>query len=84
MRAAIAMAGSMVAGRVVTQAMALRFARMLGVRLSAAQAAKFVPVAGQIVSGAIGYGALRMLAEQHIRDCVRIARAALPRAGNGT
>ena len=72
---AVAMAGSIIIGRVVTRPLVLRFARMVGLRLTAAQAAKYVPVAGQIVSGALGYAALRFLAEQHIRDCVRVARA---------
>ena len=45
-------------------------------RLTTAQAAKYVPIAGQLVSGALGYAALQYLGEQHIRDCVRVALAA--------
>ena len=43
---------------------------------TAAQAARYVPVAGQLVSGALGYAALRFLGEQHIRDCVKVVLAA--------
>lgn len=73
---AIAMIGSVLVGRVVTKTLVIRFAKMLGMRLTAAQAAKYVPLAGQLVSGALGYAALRYLGEQHIRDCVKVALAA--------
>ena len=73
---AIAMIGSVLIGRVVTKTLVVRFARVVGMRLTAAQAAKYVPLAGQLVSGALGYAALRYLGEQHIRDCVRVALAA--------
>lgn len=73
---AIGMIGSVLVGRVVTKGLVLRFARTLGMRLTTAQAAKYVPIAGQLVSGALGYAALQYLGEQHIRDCVRVALAA--------
>ena len=73
---AIAMIGSVLIGRVVTKTLVLRFARVVGVRLTAAQAAKYVPLAGQLVSGALGYAALRYLGEQHIQDCLRVVQTA--------
>lgn len=73
---AITMVGSVMIGRVVTKGLVLRAARVLGLRLSTAQAARYVPIAGQLVSGALGYAALNYLGEQHIRDCVRVALAA--------
>ncbi|MDO5690973.1 MAG: hypothetical protein Q4G70_00630 [Pseudomonadota bacterium] len=73
---AIAMVGSVLIGRIVTRGLVLRFARLLGMRLTTAQVAKYVPIAGQLVSGALGYAALQYLGEQHIRDCVRVALAA--------
>ena len=72
---AIAMIGSVLIGRVVTKTLVLRFARVVGVRLTAAQAAKYVPLAGQLVSGALGYAALRYLGEQHLQDCIRVVQA---------
>ena len=89
---AAAMVGSVIVGRLVTRDLVLRFARLVGKRLTAAQAARYVPIAGQLVSGALGYAALRYLGEQHIRDCVRVAQSAqlllpapdgLPRSGHG-
>lgn len=73
---AIAMVGSVLIGRLVTRGLVLRAARLLGMRLTTAQAAKYVPIAGQLVSGALGYAALQYLGEQHIRDCVKVALAA--------
>ena len=38
------------------------------------QAAKFVPIAGQAVSAALTYTALKYVCEQHIRQCMAVAR----------
>jgi hypothetical protein len=46
----------------------------VGLRLSTQQAAKFVPIAGQAVSAALTYTALRFVCEQHIRQCLDVAR----------
>lgn len=73
---AIAMAGSVIIGRVVTRELILRFASAVGLRLTTAQVSKYVPIAGQLISGALGYAALRYLGEQHIRDCVKVVQAA--------
>jgi len=40
------------------------------------RAAKFVPFAGQALSALIGYGAIRYMGEQHIRDCLEVCRQA--------
>lgn len=69
------MAGSILVGRTITQKLAMRFARTIGMRLTLAQASKYVPLTGQAVAGVLGYSVLTLLAEQHIRDCVRVARA---------
>lgn len=73
---ALAMVGSVLVGKFVTRDLVVRMAQAAGKRLTAQQAAKFVPVAGQAVSAVLGYTALRYLGEEHIKDCVRVARAA--------
>lgn len=78
---AVGVVGSVVIGRVVTRDLVLRLARTIGVRLSAKQAAKYVPLAGQAVAAVMGYAALRYLGEEHIKDCVQVvkdAKLALP------
>jgi uncharacterized protein (DUF697 family) len=73
---AVALVGSLLIGKFITRELVLRVAQTVGLRLSAAQAARFVPLAGQAVSAVMGYTALRYLGEQHIRDCVRVVRSA--------
>jgi hypothetical protein len=72
---AVAVVGSVLIGRFVTRDLVLRMAQGLGKRLTAKQAAKYVPIAGQAVSALMGFAALRYLGEEHIKDCVRVAQA---------
>jgi hypothetical protein len=58
----------------VTRELVLKLLQMVGVRLTAQQAAKFVPIAGQAVSAALTYSALRYVCEQHIRQCMAVVR----------
>jgi hypothetical protein len=74
-RKAASALGALLVGRLVTRELLVQLARHAGVRLTAQQAAKFVPVAGQVVSASMSYAALRTLGELHIKDCVRVAHA---------
>jgi uncharacterized protein (DUF697 family) len=71
---AISAGGGMLIGRIVTRDLTLKLLKMVGVRLTAQQAAKFVPIAGQAVSAVLTYSALRYVCEQHIRQCMAVAR----------
>ena len=72
-----AIAGAaLLVGKFITQDLLLRSARLIGVRLTTVQVARFVPLVGQAASAAIGYGAIRFLGQQHIQDCVRVVRQA--------
>jgi len=71
---AISAGGGLLVGKVVTRELVLRVVSLVGVRLSTQQAAKFVPIAGQAVSAALTYSALRFVCEQHIRQCLDVAR----------
>jgi len=78
--------GAVLVGKLFTRDLVMALARRAGVALSARQAARWVPLAGQVAGAALSYAALRALGEQHIRDCVRVARSAqlvLPAAGAG-
>ncbi len=80
---AISAGGSMVLGRLITRDLVLMLLKTVGLRLSAQQAAKYLPVAGQLVSAALTYSALKYVCEQHIRQCEAVARQLLlpaPRA----
>ncbi|MDP9901837.1 uncharacterized protein (DUF697 family) [Variovorax ginsengisoli] len=67
--------GAVLVGRLVTRDLILTLARHAGMRLTAKQATKYVPIAGQVVSAALGYTAMRALGEMHIKDCVRVAKS---------
>jgi len=71
---AISAGGSLLIGRLVTRELVLRVLRLVGVRLTAKQAAKVVPVAGQAVSAALTFSALKYVCEQHIRQCMDVSR----------
>ena len=71
---AISAAGGFMVGRVVTRELVIRTLKLVGVRLSAQQAAKFVPIAGQAVSAALTFSALKLVCEPHIRQCIEVAQ----------
>jgi uncharacterized protein (DUF697 family) len=71
---AISASGGLLVGQLITRELVTRVLGLVGVRLSAQQAAKFVPIAGQAVSAVLAYTALRWICEQHIRQCLDIAR----------
>jgi uncharacterized protein (DUF697 family) len=76
---AISAGGGMLVGRLITRELVLSMLKMVGVRLSTQQAAKYVPIAGQAISAALTFGALRYVCEQHIRQCIAVRRQlALP------
>lgn len=76
---AISAGGSMLVGKLVTREVVMQVLRMVGVRLTTQQAAKYVPVAGQAVSAALTFSALKYVCEQHIRQCMAVSRQlALP------
>ena len=71
---AITAGGGLLIGRLVTRELVMRMLRVVGVRLTTQQAAKFVPVAGQVVSAALTYSSLRYVCEQHIQQCVAVSK----------
>ena len=74
---AISAGGSMLIGKLVTREVILQALKLVGVRLTTQQAAKYVPIAGQAVSAALTYSALRYVCEQHIQQCVAVSRQLL-------
>ena len=66
--------GGLLVGRLVTRELVLGVLKLVGVRLSTQQAAKYVPIAGQALSAALTYGALKYVCEQHIQQCIAVSR----------
>jgi uncharacterized protein (DUF697 family) len=73
-------AGSgLLVGRIVTRELVMQVLKMVGVRLTTQQAAKYVPIAGQAVSAVLTFSALKYVCEQHIRQCQAVVhQLALP------
>ena len=73
---AVTMVGSVLIGKFISRDLVIKAATKIGVRLTTKQVAKYVPLAGQIVSAAVGYAAIRYFGEEHMKDCIRVARQA--------
>ena len=74
---AISAGGGLLVGKLVTRELVLTVLRVVGVRLTTQQAAKYLPIAGQVVSAALTYGALKFVCEQHIQQCIAVRRQLL-------
>lgn len=70
---AVMAVGSALVGRIVTRELVIKLLKTVGVRLTAKQAAKYVPFAGQAVAASLSFAALKALGDQHVEDCVRVA-----------
>ena len=73
---AVTMVGSVLIGKFISRDLVIKAATKIGVRLTTKQVAKYVPLAGQIVSAAVGYAAIRYFGEEHMKDCIRVSRQA--------
>jgi uncharacterized protein (DUF697 family) len=71
---ALSAGGGLLVGKLVTREVLLQALKIVGVRLTTQQAAKYVPVAGQALSALLTYSALRFVCEQHIRQCIAVAQ----------
>ena len=71
---AISAAGGLLVGRLITRELVLKVLKVVGVRLTTQQAAKYLPIAGQALSAVLTYGALKYVCEQHILQCIAISR----------
>jgi uncharacterized protein (DUF697 family) len=71
---AISAGSGLLVGRLVTRELVMKLLRMVGVRLTAQQAAKYVPIAGQVVSAGLTFSSLKYVCEQHIQQCAEVSR----------
>ena len=71
---AISAGGGVLVGKLITRDLVIQALKFVGVRLSTQQAAKYVPLAGQAVSAVLTYSALKLVCEQHIRQCITVSQ----------
>ena len=77
----MAVSAAPLVGRVVTRELVIKLLKTVGVRLTAKQAAKAVPFAGQVVAASLSFAALKYLGDRHIEDCVQVADTLMEFAG---
>ncbi len=65
--------GGIVVGKVVTREIVTLLLQRMGMKIAVKYSAKIVPLAGQVVSAAIGFSAFRTIGHQHIEACAAIA-----------
>jgi uncharacterized protein (DUF697 family) len=80
----ISAGGGMLVGRLVTRDLVTKLLRLVGLRLTTQQAAKYVPIAGQAVSAVLTFSSLKYVCEQHIQQCVSVTRQLMLPAPSGT
>lgn len=79
-RAIVVVGGAMV-GKLVTRELVIAALKAVGVRLTLKQVSKYVPIAGQALSAALGFAAMQYVGRQHIKECARVAELVGARAG---
>ena len=71
---AIVMIGGAMVGKLVTKELIVQALKTVGVRITVKQATKYVPLAGQALSAALGFAALKYIGNTHIKDCAKVVK----------
>ena len=71
---AVSAGGGLLVGKLVTRELVITLLKLVGVRLTTQQAAKYVPIAGSAVSALLTFSSLKFVCEQHIQQCVSVSR----------
>ena len=74
---ALSAVGGMLVGRLVTRELVISMLKLVGLRLTARQATRFVPIAGPALSAVLTYSSLKFVCEQHIQQCVKVSQQLL-------
>ncbi|GAB3421555.1 YcjF family protein [Massilia agilis] len=73
---ATAAIGGMLVGKIVTRELVLQVFKKSGLKLAAKSVSRFVPLAGQVASAAIGYALFQKMGYQHIEACAKVVEKA--------
>jgi uncharacterized protein (DUF697 family) len=71
---AAAAIGGMLVGKIITKELVLGIFKKSGIKFAAKSVARFVPLAGQVASAAIGYALFRRMGYEHVEVCARVAK----------
>ena len=81
---AVSAGGGLLVGKLVTRELVMQLLRLVGVRLTTQQAAKYVPIAGSAVSALLTFSSLKFVCEQHIQQCVSVSHQLMLSAPTAT
>ncbi len=71
---AIVLIGGAMVGKLVTKELIMQALKTVGLRITIKQATKYVPLAGQALSAALGFAALKYIGNAHIKDCTKVVK----------
>jgi hypothetical protein len=66
--------GTKVVGQVLTKEIIMQLLKRVGIRVTAQQIVKYIPFAGQAAAAVLSFGAMKLLGDQHVRECYNLAR----------
>jgi hypothetical protein len=66
--------GAQFAGRFMTTDLLIPVLRKAGIRMATKQGAKYIPLLGTAVAAGVSFGAVKLLAHLHIRECEQVVR----------
>lgn len=69
--------GKSLVGKVITKKLIVAALKRVGIQMTARQASKYIPIAGQIAAAVLGFGAMVYIGTSHVDECYEIAKAAL-------
>lgn len=70
----ITASGSAWAGKLITKNLVIAVLKKMSLQLTAAQIGKLVPLVGSAASAGLSFAAIKWVGNQHIKDCINIAR----------
>lgn len=65
--------GGVMVGKLVTRELLLAVFKRVGLKMAAKSVTRFVPIAGQMASAAIGFTMFRKLGYEHVEACAKVA-----------
>lgn len=75
--------GAQLAGRFMTTDVLVPLLRKLGIRIATRQGAKYIPLIGTAIAAGVSFGAVKLLANMHIRECEQIVRKLIAEQRSG-
>ncbi|MCX5814156.1 MAG: hypothetical protein NT178_16675 [Proteobacteria bacterium] len=69
--------GANMIGKYVTKELVIQILKKIGVRLTAKQAAKYIPILGQVISAGIGFVGMKMIIRSHINECYSVVKTVI-------